>query len=111
MENERRLRLNIFTSALNSSAKSSPGFEGRQAYPSFSFVAKIKQFGMEQFGQNLQRFNQARPRTIEILIAVGDIDAILFYRFQLPPFGFACQQISLFHRARDVEAAGRDEDH
>src|SRR5262244_2321757 len=36
---------------------------------------------MEQFSQNLQRFNQARPRTIEILIAVGDKDAILYYRF------------------------------
>src|SRR5215831_10102654 len=93
------------------SAKASTGFEGRQSYPAFSFVAKTEQFGMEQFSQNLQRFNQARPRTIEILIAVGDKDSILFYRFQLSPFGFAGQQTRLLHRARDVEAAGRDEDH
>src|SRR5262245_42951682 len=75
-----------FPSALSPSAKSSPGFEARQSYPSFSFVAKTEQFGMEQLSQNLQRFDQARSRAIEILIAVGDKDAILFYRFQLPPF-------------------------
>src|SRR5215813_14426367 len=105
MENERRLGLNTFPSALNSSAKASTGFEGRQSYPAFSFVAKIEQFGVEQLSQNLQRFNQARSRTIEILIAVSDKDAILFYSVQPPPFGFGGQQIRLFHRARDVEAA------
>src|SRR5262245_50902148 len=66
---------------------------------------------MELLCQNLQRFNQARPRAIEILITVSHKDAILFYRFQPPPFGFGGQQIRLFHRAGDVEAAGRDEDH
>src|SRR2546428_894105 len=55
-------------------------FHLRQLYPALSFMTKMEQFGMEHLRQNLQRFGQARSRTIEILVAVGDKDAILFYR-------------------------------
>src|SRR5215813_2337412 len=89
----------------------SPGRTLDQSYPSLFLMAEMKKFGVERLSQNLQRFDQARSRAIEILIAVCDEDAIVFHRFQLPPRGFSGQQMRLFHRARDVEAARRDEDH
>jgi hypothetical protein len=44
---------------------------------------------MEDLGQDFQAFDDARSRTIEILIAVRDKDAALLHRLQLVPTGAA----------------------
>ena len=40
---------------------------------------------MKDLGQDFQTFDDARPRAVEILIAVGDEDAIALYGLQLAP--------------------------
>jgi len=47
---------------------------------------------VKDFGQYFQTFDNAGSRTIEILIAVGDKDAISLYGFQLAPAGMALKQ-------------------
>ena len=60
---------------------------------------------MKDFGQNLQTFDDARPRAVEILIAVGDEDAIALHGLQLAPARAALQQRHLLKRSRYVKAA------
>ncbi|HEY8832795.1 MAG TPA: hypothetical protein VIM21_09815 [Gemmatimonadaceae bacterium] len=40
---------------------------------------------MKDLGQDFQTFDDARPRAVEILIAVGDEDAIALHGLQLAP--------------------------
>jgi hypothetical protein len=40
---------------------------------------------MKNLGQNFQTFDDARSRTVEILIAVGDEDAVAPHGLQLAP--------------------------
>src|SRR6476661_10454986 len=78
---------------------------GWEAHPTFSFIAGREQLWMKDLGQNFQTFDDARSRAVEILIAVGDDDAIALHGLQLAPAGAALKQRHLLKRSRYVKAA------
>ncbi len=60
---------------------------------------------MKDLGQDFQTFDDARPRAVEILIAVGDEDAVAPHGLQLAPAWAALKQRYLVKRSRYVKAA------
>ena len=60
---------------------------------------------MEDLGQDFQAFDDARSRTVEILIAIGNEDAIALHGLQLAPARAALEQRHLLKRSRYVKAA------
>ena len=48
-------------------------------------VTVVKKVGMKEFSEDLQRLNEAWSGPIEILISVGEKDALLAYRFEVVP--------------------------
>src|SRR6185437_4544858 len=65
---------------------------------------------MKDLSHYFQTFDDARPRTIEILIAVGDKDATPPHRLQSAPAGAVLKKRHLLKRSRYVEAARMYED-
>ena len=65
---------------------------------------------MKYLGQDFQTFDDARPRAVEILIAVDDEDATTLNSLQLAPTRAAIKQWHLLKRSRYVEAARMYED-
>ena len=51
----------------------------RVALPTCSFMAGRKQLRVKDLGQHFQTFDNARPRAIKILIAVGDEDTMVLH--------------------------------
>jgi hypothetical protein len=68
-------------------------------------MAGREQLGVKDLGEDFQTFDDARPWTIEILIAVGDKDAISLHPVELAPAGTALKQRHLVKRSCHVEAA------
>jgi len=60
--------------------------------------------------QHFQTFDDAGPWAVEILITVGDEDAIVLHGLQLAPAGAVLKQRHLLKRSRHVEAARVHED-
>ena len=52
-------------------------------------MSEMKYLGVENFGKDFQRLDDARARSIEVLIAIGDIDSLMANRLQISPFSFA----------------------
>jgi hypothetical protein len=65
---------------------------------------------VKDLGQNLQTFDDARSRAVEILFAVGDEDATLLSSLQLVPTRAALETRNLPKRPRYVKAARVYED-
>src|SRR5690349_19032065 len=74
-------------------------------YPASTFIPRREEFGVKDLRQYLQAFDDARPRTVEILIAIRDKDALPLHCLQLAPAGAALNQWHLLKRSRYVEAA------
>src|SRR5262249_3472293 len=47
----------------------------RMTFPARALVPKLEHVGMEYLCEDLQRFDEPRPRAVEILVAVSDKDA------------------------------------
>ena len=54
-------------------------------FPAQAPVASAKHLGVEDFSQNLQRLHQARARSVEVLIAIHQVDVPLAHRLQGRP--------------------------
>src|SRR6516162_6733857 len=78
--------------------------------PAFSFITGREQFRMEDLGQDFQAFDDARSRTVEILIAVRDKDPLSLHCLQRTPAAAALKQWHLLQCSRHVEAARVHED-
>src|SRR5713101_4792755 len=89
-----------------------PGAPARSAIflPAGALVAEIENSRLKDLGQNLQRFDQARTGTIEILVAVGQEDAPIRRGPQLPPIGPPGQGGHFGAGPGEVEAARHDDD-
>src|SRR6185437_11120137 len=73
-------------------------------YPTSSFIPRREEFGVKDLRQYLQAFDDARPRTVEILIAIRDKDALPLHCLQLAPAGAALNQWHLYGIAQDCLA-------
>src|SRR4029078_677753 len=73
-------------------------------YPTSSFIPRREEFGVKDLRQCLQGFDDARPRTVEILIAIRDKDALPLHCLQLAPAGAALNQWHLYGIAQDCLA-------
>src|SRR5262245_25485906 len=73
-------------------------------------MAGREQLGVKDLGQDFQTFDDARPCAIEILIAVGDEDAVALHSLQLAPTRAALEKRHLLKRPRHIEAARVYED-
>ena len=65
---------------------------------------------MKDLRQNFQTFDDARSRTVEILIAVGDEDAITLHGLQLAPARARLKHWHLLKRSLYIKAARVHED-
>src|SRR6185312_9397590 len=73
-------------------------------YPTSSFIPRREEFGVKDLRQYLQAFDDARPRTVEILISIRDKDALPLHCLQLAPAGAALNQWHLYGIAQDCLA-------
>ena len=73
-------------------------------YPASTFIPRREEFGVKDLRQYLQAFDDARPRTVEILIAIRDKDALPLHCLQLAPAGAALNQWHLYGIAQDCLA-------
>jgi len=82
----------------------------REGHRRASRLIRLKDLRMQKPRQDLQRLNQSRPRTIEILIAVRHPDLPEPHRRQIAPAGPARQPMHFAGGAPPVKAAGHNQD-
>jgi hypothetical protein len=73
-------------------------------------MARREYLGVKDLGQNFQAFNDARPRAVKILIAIGDKDVIALHGLQIMPAGAMLKQRHFLKCSRYVETARVDKD-
>ena len=82
-----------------------PGI-GLEFLPARAVLAEVEGVGMEEFGEDFERFCQARAGAIEVLVAVQEVDLTFSHCFEAAPVRPARQQGQLLPRPGNVKAAG-----
>src|SRR5208337_4487233 len=82
-----------------------PAFEGTPGVP------EPEEFGVQDLRQDLEGLSDAWAGTVEIGVAIRQIDAPRAHGPQLPPAGTRNQGLHLAPRADQIEAAGERDDH
>jgi hypothetical protein len=78
--------------------------------PRAAFERRLERLRVQNLGQNLERFHQARAGAIEILIAIRQINLAAFDGAQLTPFRPTVKPIHLRASAVQIETAGHGDD-
>src|SRR5207302_3147240 len=78
-------------------------FPAIRAYSSTCSVQKLLEY--------IERLDNSRAGTVEVAIAVGQIDAIVLRSSQAREVGAIGQPVHLAACAREIESAGRDNNH
>ena len=86
-----------------------PIHESTKRLPGNALVRGSELFGVKDFGQKLGGVGQARSRTVEVLIAIGQIDTSLASGSKLGESGLSAEGGHLGPGARQIESAGQDQ--
>lgn len=87
-----------------------PGvFALRISHPARTFVAEMKDIRMNDLRKDLQRLDETRARTIEVLITIGNKHSTIANGIQALPLGSSAEQVHFFKRAANVKTTRRDE--
>src|SRR5436309_12047639 len=78
--------------------------------PANALMTEVEIVRADQLPQYLQRFNQPRTWSIEILVAVGETDTARFDRAKFLPIGSSRKSGHFTAGAGDVESAGHHHD-
>ena len=79
-------------------------------FPGAAAMTEVEASGMQDFGDDLKRFNDARARPIDVLIAVDQSDAAFAHCAQRRPARIGAQQLRIATRLREAVAAWSDDD-
>src|SRR5262245_16605923 len=79
--------------------------------PSVALVTEMKNLWMNHLREYLERFHESRAGAIEIVAAIGQVNALVFHGTKLGPIRSLGERRHFPAGARDVESAGHhDED-
>src|ERR1700754_812921 len=55
----------------------------RKPNPAFTLIAENELFRIDDLSQYFDRVHYTRPRTIKVLVAISNVEAVVFYGFQI----------------------------